>query len=88
MTTRQSASLVLQDEVKRGSSYPEPKAPLISGGEASTARSGFSTLWVACIHVTDNFFIARQVNSVACKQIFQDAEMIFHIFIRKIGDNP
>jgi len=44
LTTRQSANLVLQDEVKRGSAHPEPKAPPMSGGEALTAKSGFFTL--------------------------------------------
>jgi len=43
MTTSQSASLVLQDEVKRGSYHMEPKAPLTGGGEAPTERSGFFT---------------------------------------------
>jgi len=44
VTTRQSASLVHQDEVKRGSVHPEPKAPPLGGGEAPTAQSGFFTL--------------------------------------------
>jgi len=43
MTTRQSASLVLQDEVKRGSIHSEPKAPLNGGGEAPGASPEFFT---------------------------------------------
>jgi|GEM_PF-40673 len=43
MTTSLSASLVLQDEVKRSNSYSEPKAPLTGGGEAPTKRSEFFT---------------------------------------------
>jgi len=36
MTTGLSASLAVHGEVKRGSCYMEPKAPLIGGGEAPT----------------------------------------------------
>jgi len=43
LTTRQSASLVLQDEVKRGSIHSEPKAPLNGGGEAPGASPEFFT---------------------------------------------
>jgi len=43
MTTRQSASLVPQDEVKRGSFHPETKAPTMGGAESPTAKSGFFT---------------------------------------------
>jgi len=47
MTTGQSGKLVLQDKVKRGNSYSEPKAPLTGGGEAPTVRSGFFTEEIA-----------------------------------------
>jgi len=43
LTTCPSAGLVLQDEVKRGSTHLEPKAPLTGGGEAPTVRSEFFT---------------------------------------------
>jgi len=57
LTTRQSASLVLQDEVKRGSSYPETKAPTVGSAEAPTAKSGFFTdvpVPLAVIIITHN----------------------------------
>jgi len=38
LTTRQSASLVRQDEVKRGNTPLEPKAPPSRGGEAPTSK--------------------------------------------------
>jgi len=43
LTTDQSASLVRQGEVKRGSLHLEPKAPPNGGGEAPTTRSGVFT---------------------------------------------
>jgi len=43
LTTGQSANLVLQDEVKRGSVHLEPEAPLTGGGEAPSVRSEFFT---------------------------------------------
>jgi len=44
LITRQSANLVLQDEVKRGNVHLEPKAPLTGGGDAPTERSEFFTM--------------------------------------------
>jgi len=41
LTTSQSASLAVHGEVKRGSYFMEPKAPLTGGGEAPDARPGF-----------------------------------------------
>jgi len=52
LTTRQSASLVLQDEVKRGSFHPETKAPTMGGAEAPTAKSGFFTNHTQWVVVT------------------------------------
>jgi len=43
MTTGLSASLAVHGEVKRGSCYVEPKAPLTGGGEAPAERSEFFT---------------------------------------------
>jgi len=43
LTTRQSASLVLQGRIKRGSIHSEPKAPLSGGGEAPGASPEFFT---------------------------------------------
>jgi len=39
-TTRQSASLVVHDEVKRGNTNAAPKEPLHGGGEAPALRDG------------------------------------------------
>jgi len=39
LTTSQSASFVLADEVKRGSSHPEPKTPLNRGGDVLDRRA-------------------------------------------------
>jgi len=43
LTTSQSASLAVHGELKRGSCYMEPKAPLTGGGEAPDASPGFFT---------------------------------------------
>jgi len=50
MTTSQSASLVHQDAVKRGSSHPETKASTMGGTESPTARSEFFTRQILVLH--------------------------------------
>jgi len=66
MTTRQSASLVPQDEVKRGSIHSEPKALLNGGGEAPGASPEFFTKTHAhCSRPLDGMTVVSLEHAVA-----------------------